>query len=59
MAAENSELERRHQRNVAELARLRAEGGGWSWIKKALLGVAGVATGIAGTIIYYEKRRKP
>jgi transcriptional regulator with XRE-family HTH domain len=57
MLARNSELERLHQRNVTELARLRSEGGGWSWIEKALLAVASVATGIAGTIIYYEKRR--
>jgi len=59
MHARNSELERRHLRNVAELERLKSEGGGWSWMKTAMLGVAGVATGIAGTIIYYEKRKKP
>lgn len=59
LLAEHRELERRYQLNAAELAKLRAEGGRWGWVKKAIIGVAGAATGIAGTIVYYETRRKP
>lgn len=59
MLAEHRELESRYHRNVAELAHLRTEGGWPSWIKNVMISVAGVATGVAGTIIYYEKLKKP
>jgi transcriptional regulator with XRE-family HTH domain len=54
---QNRELESRHQQDVAALERLEA-GARESWILKVLAGVAGVAGGVAGTVLY-QRRHKP
>lgn len=48
---ENRELESRHLQDVAALEKA-------SWLRKALLGVAGIAAGVAGTVVY-QRHRKP
>lgn len=56
----NHELESQHQRTVAALERLEKEkaAGADSWIRRILIGVAGIAAGAAGTVAY-QRRRKP
>lgn len=50
----NRELEIRHHQDAAALERLKKEKAkdGESWVWKALAGVAGLAAGVAGTVLY-------
>lgn len=54
----NRELEIRHQQDAAALERQKQEqaAGEESWVWKALAGVAGLAAGVAGTVLYRRHR---
>lgn len=56
---QNRELESRHQRDVAALERLEKEkaASGDSWIRRILIGVAGIAAGVTGTVAYQRRRK--